>query len=120
MNSLFSTSRPNFNKPNSYNFGESTFGSSPPKNGLFEGVGSGSIGTSTSGRPTFQRGRTTSSGGFRVPSSSPEDALNRDAEGDLEEDDDMEDDDDDDEEEEDDDMDEDEDGGGAACCAASH
>ncbi|KAF1851599.1 uncharacterized protein K460DRAFT_324638 [Cucurbitaria berberidis CBS 394.84] len=99
---LFSTARPTFDQPNSYHFGDSTFGSSPPKHGLFEGMGSGSIGTSTTGRPAVQRGRTTSAGGYGLPSSSPDDALNRDAEGDTEEDDD----DDMDDDEEDDDLDE--------------
>lgn len=104
MNKLFSTSRPNFEKPSSYAFDNSIFGSSPPKHGLFEGIGSGSIGTSTTGRPAVQRGRTTSSqGGFRVPSTSPNDGLDRDAEGDSEEEDDE---DMDDEEDEDDDMEE--------------
>ncbi len=108
MNSLFGSSRPNFNKPNSYAFDTSAFASSPPKNGVLEGIGSGSIGTSTSGRPTFQRGRTTSSGGIRRPSFSPDDALDRDAEG--ESDDDMEDDDEEEEDDdEDDEMDEEED-----------
>ncbi|CAO2657920.1 Nn.00g071800.m01.CDS01 [Neocucurbitaria sp. VM-36] len=100
---LFSTTRPTFDQPSSYNFGDSTFGSSPPKHGLFEGIGSGSIGTSTSGRPAVQRGRTTSSGGYGLRSSSPEDAYDRDAEGESEEEDeDMED-----EEDDDEDMDED-------------
>ncbi|KAF1946815.1 hypothetical protein EJ02DRAFT_430377 [Clathrospora elynae] len=107
---LFSTSRPTFDQPSSYNFGNSLFGSSPPKNGLFEGIGSGEIGTSTSGRPAVQRGRPTSSGAFRAPSMSSDDALHRDAEGDSEDDDDDDDDDDDmeDGEGEDDDMDADE------------
>lgn len=83
---LFSTSRPTFDKPNSYGFGAtSLFGSSPPKPSLFEGIGSGSMGTSTLGRPPVQRGRPTS-GTFRVPSASSDDGLDRDAEGDSEED----------------------------------
>ncbi|RMZ67494.1 nuclear pore complex subunit nup85 [Pyrenophora seminiperda CCB06] len=84
---LFSTSRPTFDKPNSYGFGAtSLFGSSPPKPSLFEGIGSGSIGTSTAGRPPVQRGRPTS-GTFRVPSASSDDGMNRDAEGDESEED---------------------------------
>ena len=84
---LFSTSRPTFDKPNSYGFGAtSLFGSSPPKPSLYEGVGSGSMGTSTLGRPPVQRGRPTS-GTFRVPSASSDDGLNRDAEGDSDDED---------------------------------
>ncbi|CAA9966858.1 nuclear pore complex protein [Pyrenophora teres f. maculata] len=83
---LFSTSRPTFDRPNSYGFGatplfESSPPKSPPKPSFFEGIGSGSMGTSTSGRPPVQRGRPTS-GTFRVPSASPDHGLNRDAEGD--------------------------------------
>ncbi|KAF2788674.1 hypothetical protein K505DRAFT_378735 [Melanomma pulvis-pyrius CBS 109.77] len=80
---LFGTSQPNFGNPRTLNFQRSAFGSSPPKNELF-GVGSGSIKASTSGRPTTQRGRTGS--GFRVPTSSPPQALH----ADLEEEDDSE------------------------------
>lgn len=98
---LFSTSRPNFEQPSAYDFGLSAFGSSPPKHGLFEGVGSGSIGTSTTGRPPVQRGRTTSSGGFNVPD------MSSDEDGEGESDEDMEDEDAE-GEYEDDDMDEDE------------
>jgi hypothetical protein len=92
---LFSTSRPTFDKPSSYNFGSnSLFGSSPPKHGLFDGTGAGAIGASTTSKPTGQRGR---------PTSAHNNALNRHAEGDSEEDDeDM------DDEEEDDDMNPDE------------
>jgi hypothetical protein len=76
---LFSTSRPTFDKPNSFNFGgNSLFGSSPPKH-LFGEIGPGPVGTSTTGRLTGQRGR---------PTSAHSDALNRDAEGESEEDDD--------------------------------
>ncbi|KAF1830828.1 hypothetical protein BDW02DRAFT_633306 [Decorospora gaudefroyi] len=112
---LFSTTRPTFDKPNSYHFGGSfagnpLFGSSPPKHGLFEGIGSGAIGTSTSGRPPVQRGRPASSGQNRAASASPDDALNRDAEADYDDydDEDEQGDDDMDEDEQDDDMDEDE------------
>lgn len=102
MNSLFSTSHPNFDQPSHFDFGDSTFGSSPPKHGLFEGIGSGSIGTSTSGRPGVQRGRTTSAGGagFRVPSSSPDGEYDED-EDDMDEDED---------EDEEEDMDDDDEG----------
>lgn len=101
MNSLFSTSRPYFEQPSAYHFDDAAFGSSPPKHGLFEGIGSGSIGTSTTGRPAVQRGRTTSAaGGFRVPSSSPEDARGDD-EDDMDEDEDEEDEEEDEEDEED-------------------
>lgn len=49
------------------NFSRQPLGSSPPKNnGELFGVGSGSYGTSTTGRPGSQRGRS-----FRVPSDSP-------------------------------------------------
>lgn len=104
MNSLFGRSQPTFDKPGNYNFGgNSLFGSSPPKNGVLEGVGSGSIGTSSQGRPAAQRGRTTSGQGYGLPSSSPrsEDYEDEDAEG--EEDEDM---DEDYDEEEDEEMDE--------------
>ncbi|EUC27805.1 hypothetical protein COCCADRAFT_9697 [Bipolaris zeicola 26-R-13] len=64
-NGLFGSSRPAFN-PNHYDFGAtSLFGSSPPKHDLLEGVGSGSMGTSTVGRPHVQRGRPTNSSQFR-------------------------------------------------------
>lgn len=107
-NSLFGSTRPTFNQPNGYNFGTSTFGSSPPKQGLFEGVGSGSFGTSTSGRPAGHRGRTASGGGFRVPSASSDDGMDSDAEGEYEDDEDDEDDEmDEDEEEDGDEMDQD-------------
>jgi hypothetical protein len=105
MNSLFARSQPTFDKPNSYNFGNSIFGSSPPKHGLFEGVGAGSIGTSSSGRPAAQRGRANNSHGYGLSSSSPHGLDDEDAEG--EEDDDMEDEDED-EEDEGEDMDDDE------------
>ncbi|KAF1955420.1 hypothetical protein CC80DRAFT_493301 [Byssothecium circinans] len=95
-NTLFGTSRPNFQPQGQWNF--STINSSPPRHGVLEGIGSGSYKASTSGRPGSQRGRTTSSG-WRLPSSPP-----RPAEGQEEadeEDEDMEDD-------EDEDMEEDE------------
>ncbi|KAJ4358055.1 uncharacterized protein N0V89_002634 [Didymosphaeria variabile] len=44
-------------------------GSSPPKNELFEGVGSGHFRTSSEGRPGSQRGRASSSGFGRFPNS---------------------------------------------------
>ncbi|KNG48856.1 nuclear pore complex subunit nup85 [Stemphylium lycopersici] len=101
-NGLFGTSRPSFD-PNRYQFaGNSLFGSSPPKHDdLLEGVGSGSIGTSTIGRPHIQRSRP-NSGQFAPPKPPSKQALNRDAEGDTDEDDYT------DEDDEDDDMDEDE------------
>ena len=75
-NGLFGNTRPTFN-PNSHSYStNSLFDSSPPKQGLFEGIGAGSIGTSTSGRPPVQRGRITSSH-FQAPTN----ALNRDAHG---------------------------------------
>tara|TARA_R110002003_G_scaffold54_28_gene4898 strand:- start:11474 stop:13693 length:2220 start_codon:yes stop_codon:yes gene_type:complete len=101
MGGLFGSSRPLF-KPGNYSNGTSLFGSSPPKNGVLEGVGSGSIRASSAGRPAAQRGRTTSSGGFHVPSSSPP-PEDEDAEGEEDEDEDM----DDEEDYEDEDMDED-------------
>lgn len=105
MNSLFGRSQPTFDKPSSYNFSHSAlFGSSPPKNGVLEGIGSGSIGTSSSGRPAAQRGRTTSSQGYGLPSSSPQ-AMYDDEDAEGEEDDDMYDN--EEEEGEDEDMDED-------------
>ncbi|KAF2127946.1 hypothetical protein P153DRAFT_342945 [Dothidotthia symphoricarpi CBS 119687] len=71
MNDLFDNARPTFTQPSGYNFNTSLFDSSPPKHGYnLEGVGAGSMGMSTTGRPTTARGRTTSSG-YRVPSSPP-------------------------------------------------
>lgn len=107
MNNLFGNARPDFGRPN-YDFGNSfNFGSSPPKSppkhGLFEGIGSGSIGTSTTGRPGTQRGRAVSSNGYQVPDSYSDDD---DAEG--ESDDDMDEEDEGDLRQEYDDMDEDE------------
>ena len=79
-NGLFGNTRPTFN-PNSHGYStNSLFDSSPPKQGLFEGIGAGSIGTSTSGRPPVQRGRITSSH-FQAPTN----ALNRDAHGESDE-----------------------------------
>lgn len=109
MGSLFGSSKPTFAQPNSFGFTNSMLGSSPPKHGLFEGIGAGSIGTSSSGRPAAQRGRTISGGGFRVPSTSPspgdedEDAEgeeDEDMDGEYDDDEDMEEDDYSDEEEE--------------------
>lgn len=80
-NGLFGNTRPTFN-PNSYDYASnSLFDSSPPKPGLFEGIGAGSIGTSTSGRPPTQRGRITTSGQFQAPTNT----LHRDAEGESDE-----------------------------------
>lgn len=121
MNSLFGESQPTFNRPGNYNFDNSYYGSfpesSPPRHGLFEGTGSGHIGTSTFGRPaSAQRSRPNSrpasgafSHGFRVPSSPPHQL----ARGDEDDDEGMDEDDDQEEEgeEEDEDMDEDEDDG---------
>lgn len=99
-NGLFGSSRPAFN-PNHYDFGAtSLFGSSPPKNDLLEGVGSGSMGTSTIGRPHVQRGRPTNSSQFRPVNGAP----NRHAQSTNDEDDYT----DEDEEEYDDEMDEEE------------
>ncbi|KAF2853384.1 hypothetical protein T440DRAFT_304146 [Plenodomus tracheiphilus IPT5] len=96
--SLFDpSSRPSFDKPVSYGFGDTFFASSPPKHDLFEGIGSGSIGTSSNGRPSIPRGRPTSGGGgggggglgggFQVPDTSSDDGLDRDAEGESDDDD---------------------------------
>ncbi|KAF2030508.1 hypothetical protein EK21DRAFT_65304 [Setomelanomma holmii] len=101
MGSLFGSTKPLF-KPGNYSHGNSLFGSSPPKNGVLEGIGSGHFRASSTGRPAAQRGRTTSSSGYQVPSSSPP-PDDEDAEG--EEDEDMEDE--EYEDEEDDDMDDD-------------
>ncbi|KAG9188064.1 hypothetical protein G6011_01987 [Alternaria panax] len=99
-NGLFGNTRPTFN-PNSYGYStNSLFDSSPPKPRLFEGVGAGTIGTSTSGRPPVQRGRLTSAH-FQAPTH----ARKRDAQSESDEeytDEDQEEDDDD------DDMDEEE------------
>ncbi|CAI6339642.1 unnamed protein product [Periconia digitata] len=70
FNSLFGASRPNFDRPGQPKFDQSAFGSSPPKHGIYEGVGEGSLRSSTSGRPGSQRGRTASSG-HRFQSSPP-------------------------------------------------
>jgi hypothetical protein len=90
MGSLFGSTRPNLAPKTNFNFSSTVLPSSPPKNGQLEGFGLGSIGTSNTGRPAAQRGRTTSGGGFgtgyRVPSSSPPPGEDEDAEG---EDDDM-------------------------------
>ena len=116
-NSFFGESQPNLGRPAAYNFDNSTYGSfpesSPPRHGLFEGTGSGKLGTTTFGRPgSGQRSRPNSrptsgafNNSFRVPSSPPR-QLNRrvdggqdnhgEEEGEEEDDDDME------EEEEDD------------------
>lgn len=109
MNALFDPSaRPTFDKPVSYGFDHSFFASSPPKHDYLEGLGSGSIGTSNSGRPSIPRGRPTSGGGvraagggFQVPDPSSDDGLDRDAAGESD-DGDYDDDDEDDMDEEDD------------------
>lgn len=118
-NSLFGESQPNFARPASYGYDNSYYGSfpesSPPRHGLFEGTGSGNIGTTTFGRPgSAQRSRPNSrpasgafGNSFRVPSSPPH-QLNRDHDEEEEGDEDMEGDEGD-EEEDDEDMDEDED-----------
>lgn len=86
MSGLFGTSKPNFNPSGTQN-SRSLFGSSPPKAGLFEGIGSGSIRTSSSGRPAAQRGRSGGSGTYRLPSSSPQPEYeDEDAEGEDDED----------------------------------
>jgi hypothetical protein len=100
-NGLFGSTRPSFD-PNRYDFGATAlFGSSPPKNDLLEGVGSGSMGTSTLGRPHVQRGRPASSRQFRPVNG----ASSRHAEGETDEDEYT---DEDEQEYDDDDMDEDE------------
>ncbi|KAF2820384.1 hypothetical protein CC86DRAFT_361072 [Ophiobolus disseminans] len=87
MNGLFGSTKPTFNPSGTYNFASnSLFGSSPPKPSTFEGVGSGSIKTSGEGRPAAQRGRTSGSGTFRLPSSSPQPDDEEDAEGEEDED----------------------------------
>ncbi|PVI06665.1 hypothetical protein DM02DRAFT_667207 [Periconia macrospinosa] len=68
--SLFGNSRPSFDRPSQANFDLSAYGSSPPKHGILEGIGEGSIRSSTSGRPGSQRGRTASSL-FRLQNSPP-------------------------------------------------
>lgn len=115
-NTLFGDSQPSFARPGGYDFDNSRYGSfpesSPPRHGLFEGTGSGTIGTTTFGRPgSGQRSRPNSrptSGAFgtsfRVPSSPPQ-PLDRHAD---ERDQDMDDDEDEDEDEDDQDMDEEE------------
>jgi len=104
INSLFDTSRPNFDQPVTYGYSDSFFASSPPKHGLFEGIGSGSIGTSNSGRPAVPRPRPASGsggggggggGGFQVPDTSSDDGLNRNTEANSMDDDNDSDDDDD-------------------------
>ncbi|KAF2713601.1 hypothetical protein K504DRAFT_462114 [Pleomassaria siparia CBS 279.74] len=113
---LFSTSQPNFGASRTSNFfGQSVFGSSPPKTEELFGVGSGSTKTSTLGRPTMPRGRISSE--YRGARNIPQ-ALNRGfeeaddsetgSEDDDEEMDNEEEGDDDAEGEEDDDMDEEE------------
>lgn len=116
MNSLFGESQPNFARPGNYNFDNSYYGSfpqdSPPRHGLFEGTGSGNIGTTTFGRPgSGQRSRPNSrptsgafGNSFRVPSSPPQ-QLNR---GEEEDDEDMEEDEGDEEDDYDEEMDEEE------------
>ncbi|XPT02932.1 hypothetical protein M3J09_012036 [Ascochyta lentis] len=83
MNSLFADEQP------TYHFDKAYYGSfpesSPPRHGLFEGTGSGSIRTTTFGRPgSAQRSRPTSrpasgafGNSFRVPSSPPQQQLTR-------------------------------------------
>lgn len=122
MNSLFGESQPNLGRPGNYDFDNSYYGSfpesSPPRHGLFEGTGSGNIGTTTFGRPgSGQRSRPNSrpasgafgnsfANSFAVPSSPPR-QLNR-RQGDDHDDEDMDDDEDEEEDDDGDDMDEDE------------
>jgi hypothetical protein len=132
MNSLFGESQPSFARQGNPSFDNSFYNGSfpersPPRHGLFEGTGSGHIGTTTFGRPgSAQRSRPNSrpasgafGNSFQVPSSPPPQqqqqqqqqlSLNRgDEEGDddMYEDEDEEGDDDYDEEEGYDDYDED-------------
>lgn len=98
-NTLFGESQPNLARQGNYNFDNSYYGSfpesSPPRHGLFEGTGSGHLGTTTFGRPgSAQRSRPNSrptsgafSNTFRVPSSPPQ-QLSRRAE-EIEDDEDM-------------------------------
>lgn len=104
---LSGSTRPNFDRPNNHSFFNSAaFGSSPPR-AVLEGIGEGSIRSSTSGRPGSQRGRTTSAS-FRMQGSPPRSRRRRPVESD-EDDEDMDSDDDEDAEGDDDeDMDEDE------------
>ncbi|KAF2450747.1 hypothetical protein P171DRAFT_427060 [Karstenula rhodostoma CBS 690.94] len=84
---LFGT-RPNF-VPGRSEFGQSLFGSSPPKNDLLEGLGSARFGTSAEGRPGSHRGRTSSSGFGHFPNSQQPDEHamdDDDAEGEEDED----------------------------------
>ncbi|KAH5155399.1 nuclear pore complex protein Nup85 [Parastagonospora nodorum] len=84
---LFGSNKPTFAPSTNFSF-SNAFPSSPPKHGQLEGFGLGAIGTSNSGRPAAQRGRTISGGGFstgfQVPSSSP--PPDDDAEGEYDED----------------------------------
>ncbi|KAH9880584.1 hypothetical protein IAQ61_000877 [Plenodomus lingam] len=104
-NTLFDPSaRPTFDKPISYGFDNSFFASSPPKQDYLEGIGFGSIGTSSTGRPSVPRGRPTSgnsmaagAGSFQVP----EPSSDRDAEGESDDDEEFDDDMDDEDEYED-------------------
>ncbi|KAI8933509.1 hypothetical protein NX059_009246 [Plenodomus lindquistii] len=98
MNTLLDpNARPIFTKPTSYGFDNSIFNSSPPKHNYLEGIGHGSIGTSSSGRPSIPRGRPASGGGlgaagFQVPDTSSDDGMGRDAEGESDDDDEYDDD----------------------------
>ncbi|UPX13321.1 uncharacterized protein EKO05_0003837 [Ascochyta rabiei] len=96
--------------------------SSPPRHGLFEGTGSGNIGTTTFGRPgSGQRSRPTSrpasgafGNSFHLPSSPPHQPLHRDDEREHHDDDHMdgeegEEEEEEEEEDDDDDMDDDDD-----------
>ncbi|KAJ4292560.1 hypothetical protein N0V90_009223 [Kalmusia sp. IMI 367209] len=102
---LFGGSRPSFEPGRYNNPTESLFGSSPPKNGILEGIGSSDMRTSTSGRPASQRGRTSSSGFNRIPSSPPRTTREDVEDEEDEEDEDMEDDEEDAEGDEDEDED---------------
>ncbi|KAJ4987576.1 nuclear pore complex subunit Nup85 [Stagonosporopsis vannaccii] len=120
-NSLFGDSQPSFARPASYNYDNSLYGSfpesSPPRHGLFEGTGSGNIGTTTFGRPgSGQRSRPNSrptsgafGNSFRVPSSPPQPLNTREGDGDQDMDHDEDEDEDADADEDDEDMDDDED-----------
>jgi len=84
---LFGSNRPTFAPSTNFSF-TNPLPSSPPKHGQLEGFGLGEFGTSNSGRPAAQRGRTISGGGFsagfQVPSISP--LPDEDAEAEYDED----------------------------------
>ncbi|KAF1966631.1 hypothetical protein BU23DRAFT_517671 [Bimuria novae-zelandiae CBS 107.79] len=86
--SLFGDAKPNFD-PKPYNFNNSLFASSPPKNDVLEGNGQGHYRTSSDGRPGSQRGRAPSSefGRFPLHPSAPtqDEDMGKDGEGEEDE-----------------------------------